>query len=98
MAIKNILLFAAGAAAHFGLPYPEWRADTLNADEDSGYDQRAYPCKSPPFLSYAPPPPLPLPSRNPPTSPSTTNTHTHQVPTSPGPKAPQPTGPSPAAP
>lgn len=53
MAIRNILLFAAGAAAHFGLTYPEWRADTLTADEASGYDQRVYPCKAP-FHSLLP--------------------------------------------
>lgn len=47
MALKNILLFAAAASAHFGLKYPEWRADTLTADEELGYDQWTYPCKSP---------------------------------------------------
>lgn len=59
MALKNILLFAAAASAHFGLKYPEWRADTLTADEDLGYDQWAYPCTSL-SLPSSPTPPLPV--------------------------------------
>lgn len=40
--MKSLILFAAGAAAHFGLPFPEWRADTLGEDET--LNQRIYPC------------------------------------------------------
>jgi hypothetical protein len=42
--MKSIIFFAAAAAAHFGLNYPEWRADTLNED-DKTLNQRIYPCK-----------------------------------------------------
>ena len=54
MTLKALLLFAVGATAHFGLTFPEWRADTLNADEESGYDQRVYPCKSHPACLPSP--------------------------------------------
>ncbi|KEZ45968.1 hypothetical protein SAPIO_CDS1364 [Scedosporium apiospermum] len=48
MSLKALVLFAASAAAHFGLEFPEWRADTLKASEDSGYNQRIYPCANVP--------------------------------------------------
>lgn len=94
MALKNILLFAAAASAHFGLKYPEWRADTLTADEELGYDQWTYPCKSP-SLSLSPLSPStttnPLFGQTPADIPT-------QAPTSPKTPATAPTGPSPAAP
>lgn len=42
----SIVLFGAAqlAAAHFGIEYPEWRADTL-AMEDGPYSQWDYPCE-----------------------------------------------------
>lgn len=60
MSLKNVLLFAASASAHFGLTYPAWRADTLTSDEDSGYSQWTYPCMCPSSLS-----PLSLPYPHP---------------------------------
>ncbi|KAK3395790.1 hypothetical protein B0T20DRAFT_382380 [Sordaria brevicollis] len=47
MVSSTILLAAAAAiaplaSAHFGLEYPEWRADTLKSD--SNYSQWQYPC------------------------------------------------------
>jgi hypothetical protein len=47
MSLKALVLFAASTTAHFGLEFPEWRADTLKASEDSGYNQRIYPCTLP---------------------------------------------------
>lgn len=59
----SLVLLAAAqlAAAHFGIEYPEWRADTLT-DEDGPYSQYDYPCEfpkhsaamtlSPKFLSH----------------------------------------------
>lgn len=46
MAYKVALALAAAQAvsAHFGLIYPEWRADTLTDDENSTYNQWDYPC------------------------------------------------------
>jgi len=44
MSLKALTLFAATASAHFGLHFPEWRADSLSAEEDSGINQRLYPC------------------------------------------------------
>lgn len=44
MSFKTLALFAATASAHFGLRFPEWRVDSLVADEDSGVNQRLYPC------------------------------------------------------
>jgi hypothetical protein len=52
-----VLLLAAAhlATAHFGIEFPEWRADTLT-DEDGPYSQYDYPCKSlPRFLESASP-------------------------------------------
>ncbi|SPO02381.1 uncharacterized protein DNG_05054 [Cephalotrichum gorgonifer] len=49
MTIKNVLLFAGAATAHFGLTFPPWRADTLTSDEETtGYNQRIYPCANVP--------------------------------------------------
>ncbi|WYZ44464.1 hypothetical protein EsH8_VII_000900 [Colletotrichum jinshuiense] len=54
MAPKTLLL-ALGAAnlasAHFGLSYPEWRADTLTATNVTGYSQWTYPCAGVPYGS-----------------------------------------------
>lgn len=45
MKTSIVLLGAAQlAAAHFGIEYPEWRADTL-AMEDGPYSQWDYPCE-----------------------------------------------------
>jgi hypothetical protein len=33
-----------GAAAHFGLTYPAWRADTLAEENEAKYSQWTYPC------------------------------------------------------
>jgi hypothetical protein len=45
---KTVLALAAAqvATAHYGLIYPEWRADTLDTPEDSEYNQWVYPCTS----------------------------------------------------
>lgn len=42
---RSLVLLAAAqlATAHFGIEFPEWRADTL-ADEDGPYSQWEYPC------------------------------------------------------
>lgn len=53
MAYKaNFALAAAQVAnAHFGLVYPEWRADTLSEENEEKYSQWTYPCQSfPPML------------------------------------------------
>lgn len=53
MQLSLILLAAARlATAHFGIEFPEWRADTL-ASEDGPYSQWEYPCKNlpVPFVS-----------------------------------------------
>ena len=44
--IRTVLALAAAQAvnAHYGLLYPEWRADTLNAEDDSELSQWTYPC------------------------------------------------------
>ncbi|KAI4595305.1 hypothetical protein KJ359_006979 [Pestalotiopsis sp. 9143b] len=48
MKTSIVLLGAAQlAAAHFGIEYPEWRADTL-ATEDGPYSQWDYPCANVP--------------------------------------------------
>ncbi|OLN81866.1 Uncharacterized protein CCHL11_07010 [Colletotrichum chlorophyti] len=51
--VSKSLLFALGAAnlasAHFGLEYPEWRADTLSATNVTGYSQWQYPCAGVPY-------------------------------------------------
>lgn len=46
--MKTIALLAAAqlASAHFGIEYPEWRANTLSEDNPQ-YSQWTYPCKSP---------------------------------------------------
>ncbi|PKS08265.1 hypothetical protein jhhlp_005208 [Lomentospora prolificans] len=44
MSFKTLALFATTASAHFGLRFPEWRVDSLVAEEDSGVNQRLYPC------------------------------------------------------
>ncbi|KAF9870177.1 hypothetical protein CkaCkLH20_12263 [Colletotrichum karsti] len=48
-----LLLLALGAAnlasAHFGLAYPEWRADTLKGTNETGYSQWQYPCAGVPY-------------------------------------------------
>ena len=47
----SVLLLLGGtqlASAHFGLSYPSWRADTLKDTNVTGYNQRNYPCASPP--------------------------------------------------
>jgi hypothetical protein len=53
MHLPIVLLAAAQlATAHFGVEYPEWRADTLT-DEDGPYSQWDYPCTQF-FLEYHP--------------------------------------------
>lgn len=50
MALKSILLALAASQAvnaHFKLAYPEWRADTLAAENEDKYSQWNYPCTSP---------------------------------------------------
>lgn len=44
---KPVTLLAAAQAvtAHFGLTYPEWRADTLSSAGEAKYSQWTYPCK-----------------------------------------------------
>lgn len=47
MAFKSIILALAASQAvnaHFKLAYPEWRADTLAAENDDKYSQWNYPC------------------------------------------------------
>ncbi|CAG9989754.1 unnamed protein product [Clonostachys byssicola] len=53
MMFKTALALASAqiAAAHYGLVYPEWRADTLNAPEDSTLSQWTYPCAGADFGS-----------------------------------------------
>ncbi|GJD03098.1 GPI anchored protein [Colletotrichum higginsianum] len=52
MAPKTLLV-ALGAAnlasAHFGLTYPEWRADTLKPTNVTGFSQWTYPCAGVPY-------------------------------------------------
>lgn len=58
-AMKTIALLAAAqlASAHFGIEYPEWRANTLSEDNPQ-YSQWTNPCKSPfPPLPLSPHPP-----------------------------------------
>lgn len=38
------LVMANCAAAHFGLDFPEWRADTLAEENEEKYSQWTYPC------------------------------------------------------
>ncbi|TQS34249.1 hypothetical protein Golomagni_05375, partial [Golovinomyces magnicellulatus] len=44
--MKSFVLLAAVQAvnAHFGLTYPEWRADTLSEEGELKYSQWEYPC------------------------------------------------------
>lgn len=66
MAPKTLLLALGAAnlaAAHFGLAYPSWRADTLKGTNETGYSQWLYPCTFPhpapthsPISSHASPP------------------------------------------
>ncbi|KAG8425644.1 hypothetical protein J3458_002326 [Metarhizium acridum] len=46
MLSKLVLALAAvhGAAAHFGLKYPPWRANTLAVENEVKYSQWSYPC------------------------------------------------------
>lgn len=47
--IASKTLVALGLAnvvtAHFGLVFPEWRADTLSEEGEAKYSQWSYPCK-----------------------------------------------------
>jgi hypothetical protein len=47
-AMKSIALLVAAqlASAHFGLVYPEWRANTLDSENEE-YSQWTYPCECP---------------------------------------------------
>ncbi|KAF4819145.1 hypotheticall protein [Colletotrichum siamense] len=52
MAPKTLLLALGAAnlaAAHFGLAYPSWRADTLKGTNETGYSQWLYPCAGVPY-------------------------------------------------
>ncbi|CAM1504417.1 Fc.00g020080.m01.CDS01 [Cosmosporella sp. VM-42] len=46
MAYKTLLALAMAkiATAHFGLEFPEWRADTLSEEGEAKYSQWTYPC------------------------------------------------------
>ncbi len=50
MLTKIALLLAASRAvtAHFGLTQPQWRADTLAAENEAKYSQWNYPCEPQP--------------------------------------------------
>ncbi|KAM3457282.1 hypothetical protein MY5147_007040 [Beauveria neobassiana] len=61
--LSQTALFLAAAAiqpvtAHFGLTQPQWRADTLAAENEAKYSQWTYPC-TPPRASLPPLPPIP---------------------------------------
>ncbi|KAH6608883.1 hypothetical protein Trco_002229 [Trichoderma cornu-damae] len=52
MALKTLLLALAASQAvhaHFGLVYPEWRADTLAEENEDKYSQWDYPCGGVPY-------------------------------------------------
>ncbi|EHK19093.1 uncharacterized protein TRIVIDRAFT_50670 [Trichoderma virens Gv29-8] len=52
MAFKSLLLGLAAVqsvTAHFGVVYPEWRADTLAAENEDKYSQWNYPCGGVPY-------------------------------------------------
>ncbi|KAH8174581.1 expression library immunization antigen 1 [Sarocladium implicatum] len=51
MISKTLLALAAAKAvsAHFGLDYPEWRADTLSEDINPEFYQFTYPCAGVPY-------------------------------------------------
>ncbi|KAL7892434.1 hypothetical protein HDV63DRAFT_414599 [Trichoderma sp. SZMC 28014] len=52
MAFKSILLALAASTAvnaHFKIAYPEWRADTLAAENEDKYSQWNYPCGGVPY-------------------------------------------------
>ncbi|KAJ4164788.1 hypothetical protein LMH87_006449 [Akanthomyces muscarius] len=51
MLTKIALLLAASRAvtAHFGLTQPQWRADTLAAENEAKYSQWNYPCAGVPY-------------------------------------------------
>ena len=46
MISKALLALTAAQAvsAHFGLEFPEWRADTLSEDANPDFNQWVYPC------------------------------------------------------
>lgn len=50
--VLPLLLLAASqlASAHFGLTYPEWRADTL--ENEDLYSQWTWPCESLPTAKH----------------------------------------------
>lgn len=50
--LSLVLLGASLASAHFGLTYPEWRADTL--ENEDLYSQWEYPCKCCPLSILLP--------------------------------------------
>lgn len=56
MFTKITLLLAASQAvtAHFGLTQPQWRADTLAAENEAKYSQWNYPCEPQPCLPACP--------------------------------------------
>lgn len=41
----SVLALANLATAHFGLNFPEWRADTLSEENEEKYSQWTYPCR-----------------------------------------------------
>lgn len=49
IATKTLLALAAAkaATAHFGLVFPEWRADTLSEEGEAVYSQWNNPCTLP---------------------------------------------------
>ncbi|KAL7793180.1 hypothetical protein V8C37DRAFT_378691 [Trichoderma ceciliae] len=52
MAFKTIMVALAASQAvnaHFGLFYPEWRADTLSEENEDKYSQWDYPCGRVPY-------------------------------------------------
>jgi len=52
MAFKSFFLALAAVqavTAHFGIEYPQWRADTLSEEGEAKYSQWNYPCGSVPY-------------------------------------------------
>ncbi|RFU73583.1 hypothetical protein TARUN_8674 [Trichoderma arundinaceum] len=52
MAFRTLVLALAASqavSAHFGLVYPEWRADTLAEENEDKYSQWNYPCGGVPY-------------------------------------------------
>ncbi|KAL7945210.1 hypothetical protein V8C42DRAFT_73121 [Trichoderma barbatum] len=52
MGFKSLLLGLAAVhtvTAHFGVVYPEWRADTLSEENEDKYSQWNYPCGGVPY-------------------------------------------------